>query len=71
MDLNYLYFRHQLSLMKAAVANGIEARASHRGLADLYAAAIHSARASRPSRGARPYLLSSRTVGSLGHVARA
>ncbi|URW74546.1 hypothetical protein M9980_08125 [Sphingomonas donggukensis] len=45
MDLNYLYSRHQISVMRAAAATTREARSSHRGLAAGYARAIHDQRA--------------------------
>ncbi|WP_201024382.1 hypothetical protein [Sporosarcina koreensis] len=44
MDLNYLFARHQLSLMKASVALCGEARAAHLGLARLYAERIDHVR---------------------------
>lgn len=34
MDLNYLFSRHQLSLVHATSASSSAARHSHRGLAD-------------------------------------
>ena len=40
MDLNYLYHRHQVSLMRADAAAGSEARHAHRGLAREYAQLI-------------------------------
>ncbi len=40
MDLNYLYHRHQVALAAAFAAKSLEARASHHGFADAYAAAI-------------------------------
>lgn len=40
MDLNYLFSRHQLSLLRATSAATPEARCAHRGLADGYAARI-------------------------------
>lgn len=36
MDLNYLFSRHQLSLVRATSASSGAARRSHRGLADGY-----------------------------------
>ncbi len=45
VDLNYLYARHQIALMRADAASCIEARHSHRGLATGYALAIESRRA--------------------------
>lgn len=44
MDLNYLYSRHQISLIQARAATCAEARAAHMGLAKLYAARINGAR---------------------------
>ncbi|WP_193753013.1 hypothetical protein [Sphingomonas endophytica] len=40
MDLNYLFHRHQVSLMMAAAAIGSEARCAHGQLARRYAARI-------------------------------
>lgn len=40
MDLNYLFARHQISLMKAASTLCVEARTAHLGLAGLYAQRI-------------------------------
>ena len=40
MDLNYLFSRHQLSLVRATTAPSSAARHSHRGLAGGYAARI-------------------------------
>ncbi|MEI9926650.1 MAG: hypothetical protein WDN44_01690 [Sphingomonas sp.] len=40
MDLNYLLHRHQVSLMRAAGAAGLEARHAHRALARGYAGRI-------------------------------
>lgn len=40
MDLNYLFARQQISLMKAGAAHCIEARRAHMGLAGLYARRI-------------------------------
>ncbi|QPQ55468.1 hypothetical protein IC614_02335 [Allosphingosinicella flava] len=36
MDLNYLYCRQQIELMRAADASCPEARQAHQGLADGY-----------------------------------
>jgi 3-deoxy-D-manno-octulosonate 8-phosphate phosphatase KdsC-like HAD superfamily phosphatase len=44
MDLNYLYSRHQISLINARAAQCTESRLSHLGLAKLYAAKINSVR---------------------------
>lgn len=40
MDLNYLLHRHQVSLMRAEIADGLEARHAHAGLARSYAERI-------------------------------
>ncbi|WP_173426217.1 hypothetical protein [Sphingomonas hengshuiensis] len=40
MDINYLFHRHQVSLMRATSATGSEARTAHRGLVAGYAAQI-------------------------------
>ncbi|WP_145118613.1 hypothetical protein [Sphingomonas sp. ABOLG] len=40
MDLNELYFRHQLSVVRATSAPTFEARHAHRGLAAGYARRI-------------------------------
>jgi hypothetical protein len=40
MDLNYLFHRHQVSLMMAAAARGHEARHAHVQLARRYATRI-------------------------------
>lgn len=45
MDLNYLFARHQISLMRAQDAGGCEARIAHNRLADEYAARIEAAKA--------------------------
>jgi hypothetical protein len=45
MDLNYLYHRRQVSLMRAEVASCAPSRAAHVGLAALYAGAIAERRA--------------------------
>lgn len=37
MDLNYLFGRHQVSLMQEASAKSVEARLAHREMASLYA----------------------------------
>jgi len=44
MDLNYLYHRHQISLMHARRATSKSARFSHLGLARGYAQMIEAAR---------------------------
>ena len=46
MDLNYLYYRHQVSLFHAGNAASPEARRTHQGLADGYAKLIADARQS-------------------------
>lgn len=40
MDLNYLFHRHQVSVMRADVAASPEAARAHRGLAQGYAHCI-------------------------------
>lgn len=45
MDLNYLFHRHQVSLMMAAAAGGVEAQAAHAQLARRYAARIATTQA--------------------------
>jgi len=44
-DLNYLYHREQVSLMRAATAACVCSRAVHRGLANGYAGRIANRRA--------------------------
>ncbi len=44
MDLNYLFARHQVSLMKASATLCGEARAAHLGMARLYALRIDDVR---------------------------
>ena len=44
MDVNYLYCRQQMELMRAEQAACPEARAAHRGLAEGYARRIAEAR---------------------------
>jgi hypothetical protein len=44
MDLNYLFSRHQVSLMRADTAASPEARYAHRRFAALYAARIDERR---------------------------
>jgi len=44
VDLNYLFARHQVSLMKASAALCGEARAAHLGMAKLYAVRIDDVR---------------------------
>jgi hypothetical protein len=43
MDINYLLKRHQISLMRAQLANCAEARLAHEGLARLYLAELRVA----------------------------
>lgn len=45
MDLNYLFYRHQVSLMRAAGAASVEARLAHRAFARAYAERIERLRA--------------------------
>lgn len=45
MDLNELFFRHQISLARAAAAASVEARYAHRELANGYARRIEAAQA--------------------------
>ena len=47
MDLNYLFFRHQVSLFMSENAACENARSAHRDLADGYAALISKARSGR------------------------
>ena len=42
MDLNDLFARHQLSLVRAGEASSADARAAHRGLATGYADRIRT-----------------------------
>jgi len=44
MDLNYLLYRHQISLMRADSAASMEARHAHNGLARGYASRIAALR---------------------------
>ena len=44
MDLNYLYHRHQVSLMMADAAASTEARQTHRDLASRYGGLIDAER---------------------------
>lgn len=53
MDLNYLYARHQTSLINAAGAKSSEARLAHSRLATLYAARINEMRRDLPRGSAR------------------
>jgi len=54
MDLNYLFHRHQLSLMRAKAAIGVEARRAHQALAEGYARRIDAWRAERLPAGVSP-----------------
>lgn len=45
MDLNELFYRHQISLLRAADAAGVEAHYAHRELANGYARRIVQAQA--------------------------
>ncbi len=49
MDLNYLYHRQQVSLMRADAAACAPSRAAHAGLAQLYKSLIERAKAERRS----------------------
>jgi hypothetical protein len=51
MDLNYLYQRHQVSVMLARAAASKSARSSHAGLARAYAARIEAERDLRAADG--------------------
>lgn len=42
MDLNYLFHRHQISVMRADAASCLPSSASHRGLARGYAQRIRA-----------------------------
>jgi hypothetical protein len=44
MDLNYLYSRHQISLINAGAAKCLGSRTAHLNLAKLYARRINSLR---------------------------
>ena len=52
MDLNYLYQRHQISLVMAERAGSAAARRIHRELADRYGHRIAGARLARIRRAA-------------------
>jgi len=49
MDLNYLYYRQQVSLFMADNAANAAARAAHRELSQLYASRAAAARNQRPT----------------------
>lgn len=66
MDLNYLFHRHQISLMRADEAGCSEARWAHEQLAQSYARLIEQNRADRPQGPARrPANLAIRSFPSL------
>jgi len=44
MDVNYLLHRQQVSLLRAAIADGPESRAAHEGLAREYTAKVRAYR---------------------------
>ena len=48
-DLNYLYQRHQVSLYMSEHAACERSRGAHRGLTEVYASLIASARRGRPA----------------------
>lgn len=48
MDLNYFYFRQQVSKFNADNASCGNARRAHQDMADAYAALISSSRGSHP-----------------------
>lgn len=48
MDLNYLYHRHQVSLMMADSAACSRSRLAHLGLVAAYARKIEQAKSERP-----------------------
>ena len=56
MDLNYLYLRQQVSLMRADRAACGPSRAAHQGLAQLYGALIARRKADRSPMALRPLL---------------
>ena len=53
MDLNYLYHREQVSLMRADAAASPKARLSHQGLARGYARLIAKVRGSAATAAAK------------------
>ncbi|ATE63361.1 hypothetical protein [Rhizorhabdus dicambivorans] len=59
MDLNQLYYRHQLSLMSAGSASSDETRRAFIDQADRYASRINHASVGRPAKSPRRYLLRS------------
>ena len=48
MDINYLYYRQQVSQFMADTAACVEARRAHQGLADGYSVWIADAKAPEP-----------------------
>lgn len=54
MDLNYLFHRHQVSLMRAGEATSVEARIAHEALARCYAVMIEDNRTDRPEQDMAP-----------------
>ncbi|WP_380878202.1 hypothetical protein ACFB49_16010 [Sphingomonas sp. DBB INV C78] len=54
MDLNYLYMRHQISLLRAVAAVSTEARWAHEQLAGRYADVIEVGQNNRPAKASRP-----------------
>jgi hypothetical protein len=46
VDLNYLLYRQQVSLMRSRVAASVEARHAHAGLARGYGHRVHALQAS-------------------------
>jgi hypothetical protein len=47
MDLNYLYFRHQVSLFRSENAACVTSRRAHSVMAGAYAERIHAWKAAR------------------------
>ncbi|WP_138956609.1 hypothetical protein [Sphingomonas sp. KC8] len=60
MDYNYLYHRHQISLIRAGAAKSVEARFVHEQLAGLYARAVELIQSERPPESPRPAKLITR-----------
>ncbi|MFZ5706088.1 MAG: hypothetical protein ACOY5R_12610 [Pseudomonadota bacterium] len=56
MDLNYLFARHQISLMKAASTLCLETRTAHLGLAGLYVERIDRLRSAMRGAGRSVFL---------------
>jgi hypothetical protein len=44
MDINYIYYRQQVSQFMADMASSLEARYAHQGLADAYRAQMDDAK---------------------------